>query len=81
MPSLQISDMPEDLFESLKLSAEKDKRSLAQQAILLLSEALSARGRDSSRRIEALRKIRLYKVKTKSKNISISHMIQVDRRR
>jgi plasmid stability protein len=81
MASLQIRDMPEDLYKSLKLKAEKDHRSLAQQAIILLSEALNARGRDSIRRIEALRKIRSYKVQAKSKDISIIDMIQEDRRR
>ena len=40
MASLQIRDMPEDLYESLKLKAEKDHRSMAQQAVILLSEAL-----------------------------------------
>ena len=81
MASLQIRDMPEDLYESLKLKAEKDHRSLAQQAIVLLSEALTARGRDTSRRLEALRQIRSCKVETKFKDISIIEMIQEDRRR
>jgi plasmid stability protein len=81
MASLQIRDMPEDLYKSLKLKAEMDHRSLAQQAIILLSEALNARGRDSIRRIEALRKIRSYKVQAKSKNLGIIDMIQEDRRR
>lgn len=81
MPSLQIRDMPEDLYNSLKLKAEMDHRSLAQQAVILLSEALTARGRASFRRIEALRKMRLHKVQTKSKDISIIDMIHEDRRR
>jgi len=81
MASLQIRDMPEDLYESLKLKAEKDHRSLAQQAVILLSEALRAGGRDSSRRIEALKKIRAHKIVTKSKSISIVELIQEDRGR
>ena len=81
MASLQIRDMPEDLYDSLKLRAEKDHRSLAQQAIILLSEALTAKGRGPSRRLDALRKIRLYNVETKSNDINIVDLIQQDRRR
>lgn len=81
MASLQIRDMPEDLYESLKLTAEKDHRSLAQQAIVLLGEALKAEGRSSMRRMEALKKIRAGKVTTKSKEINIVELIQEDRGR
>jgi plasmid stability protein len=81
MASLQIRDMPEDLYESLRLKAEKDHRSLAQQALVLLREALKAGERDSSRRMDALMKIRSSKVETKSIGISITELIQEDRRR
>ena len=74
-----MHDMPEDLYKSLKLKAKMEHRSLAQQAVILLGEALTARGRDSFRRIEALRKMRLHKVQTKSKDISIIDMIHEDR--
>ena len=81
MASLQIREMPDDLYESLKLKAEKDHRSLAQQAIVLLSEALRTQGRDSSRRMNALKRIQSSKVVTKSKDISIVELIQEDRER
>jgi plasmid stability protein len=81
MAILQIRDMPEDLYESLKLNAEKDHRSLAQQAIVLLGEALRGEGRNSTRRMEALKKIQSRKVETKSKNINIVELIQEDRGR
>ncbi len=67
MASLQIRDMPDDLYESLKVKAEKDHRSLAQQAIILLDQALKAGRSDSSRRMEALKKIRSKKVGNKIK--------------
>lgn len=81
MASLQIRDMPEDLYESLRLRAEKDHRSLAQQAIVLLSDALKAAGRDSLRRLEALKKIQSSEVVPKSKDISIAELIREDRER
>lgn len=36
MPSLQIRDMPEDVYEALSHRAEAEHRSLAQQAIVEL---------------------------------------------
>lgn len=81
MASLQIRDMPEDLYESLKAKAEKDHRSLAQQAIILLGEALNTGGRDSSRRARALMKIRSKKVQIRSKDINIVDLIREDRER
>ena len=81
MASLQIRDMPDDLYESLKIEAEKDHRSLAQQAVVLLSEALKHVGRDPSRRMVAIKKIQSSKVKTRSNDISITELIQEDRKR
>ena len=81
MASLQIRDMPDDLYESLKIKAEKDHRSLAQQAVVLLREALKQAGRDSSRRMVAIKKIQSSKVKTRSNDISITELIQEDRKR
>jgi antitoxin FitA len=47
MPSLQIRDMPEDLYEALAARAGRQRRSLAQQAVSDLSriEELEARKR------------------------------------
>jgi hypothetical protein len=47
MPSLQIRDMPEDLYEALAERARRQRRSLAQQAVADLSriEELEARQR------------------------------------
>lgn len=41
MHTLQIRNIPEELFEKIKKSAEKSIRSLTQQAIVLLDQALS----------------------------------------
>ena len=81
MASLQIRDMPDDLYESLKLKAEKDHRSLGQQAVILLREALMNGGRDSSRRAEALKKIQSSRIATRSKDIDVVERIQEDRGR
>lgn len=41
MPTLQIRDFPQELYDQLTVLAEKEGRSLAQQALVLLEEALS----------------------------------------
>ncbi len=48
MPSLQIRDMPEELYESLSERARRERRSLAQQAVSdlsLIEELERAQGR------------------------------------
>lgn len=40
MPALQVRDFPSDLYEELKLSAEQDHRSIAQQTIALINDSL-----------------------------------------
>lgn len=41
MPSLQIRELPSDVYEALAYRAERDGRSLAQQAIVELRRALA----------------------------------------
>ena len=47
MPSLQIRDLPDDVYQALALRAEREHRSLAQQAIVELRRIpeLMAQGR------------------------------------
>lgn len=40
MPSLQIRDLPEDVYEALAYRADRERRSLAQQAVVELRRAL-----------------------------------------
>lgn len=40
MPALQVRDFPEDLYEELKKCAEREHRSIAQQAAYILSRYL-----------------------------------------
>jgi plasmid stability protein len=41
MPLLEIHDIPGDLYEMLSMSAEMERRSVAQQTIALLRAALN----------------------------------------
>ncbi len=53
MSSLTIKDIPEDLLEALRDLAERDRRSMTQEAIVLLSEVIERRQQDDEARSEA----------------------------
>ena len=40
MPSIQIRDLPEQIYSKIKKNAQKDHRSLSQQAIVTLKKGL-----------------------------------------
>ncbi|MBI2299511.1 MAG: hypothetical protein HYU66_11315 [Armatimonadetes bacterium] len=41
MASLQIRNLPDDVYEALKRLAEQERRSLSQQAVVTLQEGLA----------------------------------------
>jgi plasmid stability protein len=55
MPSLQIRDLPEDIYRTLLLRAERENRSLAQQATADLGRAPELENR--SQRLATLERI------------------------
>lgn len=58
MPLLQVRDVPEDLYERLSRVAEQDNRSITQETIVLLREALNYKESRISRRKRILSEIR-----------------------
>ena len=56
MPSLQIRQMPDDIYQALTFRAEQAHRSLTQQALIELKLALGGGGKQ--RRLQTLQKIR-----------------------
>jgi hypothetical protein len=58
MPLLQVRDVPEHLYRLLVREAQKERRSLAQQAIAVLAKGLNAEADPKARRREVLAKIR-----------------------
>lgn len=56
MPSLQIRDLPDAIYRVLSLKARRDRRSLAQQAVIELERIVEVEAR--SRRLETLRDLR-----------------------
>ena len=59
MPSLQVRNLPEPIYRELVRQAEKERRSLAQQAIEVLARGLRAEVDPRMRRREALRRASL----------------------
>ncbi|MEM6533860.1 MAG: hypothetical protein AAF654_14660 [Myxococcota bacterium] len=57
MPSLQIRDLPEKLYEQLRVEAKREHRSLAQQATVLLEAQLQGGSESRSRRAALLDRI------------------------
>ncbi len=56
MPSLQIRDLPQDVYEALSLRAQSESRSLAQQAVVELRRIPELQARE--RRQELLAELR-----------------------
>ena len=57
MPLLQVRDMPEDLYEKLAFLAKAENRSIAQETIVLLRQALNLTQERMVRRKQVLEEI------------------------
>jgi plasmid stability protein len=81
LASLQIRDMPEDVYEALALRARVEHRSLAQQAIVELRRIPELTARE--RRLEVLKRLkkRLESEPAKRLPIAPEDLIREDRNR
>lgn len=57
MPLLQVRNVPDELYEKLKVTAANDKRSITQETIVLLENALEEKSDNMTRRRFLLNKI------------------------
>ncbi|WP_158907790.1 hypothetical protein [Rectinema subterraneum] len=57
MPTLQVRDLPEDVYVQISYLAEKEHRSLAQESIVLLKEGIAAKLGNKERRRTLLEKM------------------------
>ena len=57
MRTLQVRDLPEDIYIQLNYLAEKEHRSLAQETIVLLKESINKKLNNKERRRKILEKI------------------------
>ena len=79
MPSLQIRELPAELYEALALRARLEQRSLAQQAVTELRRTLS----DGSARKLVLEDVRrrLREEKPRPPRLSLEKLVREDRAR
>ena len=54
MPTLQVRDLPDELYDQLSYLAEREHRSLTQEAIVLLKQGIAAKMGGRSTRQTAL---------------------------
>jgi len=62
MPTLQVRDLPEDIYTQLNYLADKEHRSLAQETIVLLKEGMITKLGNRERRKKLLDKINLLNI-------------------
>ena len=81
MPSLQIRELPPDVYETLAYRAERNGRSLAQQAIVELRRAQEVDRRE--RRREVLERVqeRIARDGVREVDLAPEELIREDRQR
>lgn len=82
MPTLQIRDLPPELYEALKAAAKRERRSLNQQAIVTLENGLTGLAEIKARRRKIMDKIESERDQWKDWNtLDITKLIREDRDR
>ncbi len=71
MPTLQIREIPQDIYDNLVKSAKMSRRSLTQEAILLLEKGLSI----EDHKIKKLQVLEKIKKMPKLKNITMDKIV------
>ncbi len=57
MPILQVRDCPEDIYKKIAISAKKEKRTIAQQVLVILEKGLAMEQSNLLKRESILEKI------------------------
>lgn len=57
MPALQVRDLPQGVYRLLQQSAERDRRSLAQQTTFRLERALNGENREAVSNVERRKRV------------------------
>ena len=80
MPTLQVRDLPEDIYIKLNMIAKEENRSIAQQTIILLKESLGLHINNKLRRKALLEEINK-KTYPESNEVNQVELIRKDRER
>lgn len=80
MPTLQVRDLPEDVYIKLNMIAAEKNRSIAQQTIVLLKESLGLHSNNKLRRKALLKKL-ITKNYPQTDSIDTVQLVREDRDR
>jgi len=80
MALLQVRNFPDDKYEEISKMAKKERRTIAQQTILLIEKGLAG-GSDISRRQKALERTLSRPVPEWMKGVDFAALIREDRDR
>ena len=80
MPTLQVRDLPEDIYVKLSMIANEENRSIAQQTIVLLRESLGLHKNNRLRRKALLEELSAKKYPNTDR-VDIVQLIREDRER
>lgn len=81
MPILQVRDVPDDLYETLVKEAKSDNRSIAQETIVLLRDALNIKQECIARREKILKNIQDVDIPDSANMPDPALLIRADRER
>jgi hypothetical protein len=81
MPSLQVRDIPKELYETIARVAQTENRSIAQQTIVLLKNALRLTDERIARRKSVLREIDNLNIKGANSFPDPAELVREDRDR
>ena len=81
MPLLQVRDCPDDIYQKITRVARREKRTIAQQVLVLLETSLGQEQSNLERRRRLIEKIDQRTVREGVKNIDAVRLIQEDRNR
>jgi hypothetical protein len=81
MPLLQVRDFPQELYDSISRTAKMENRSIPQQTIVLLKNALNIRDERTARRKAVLQEIDDLQIKNANKFPDPAKLTREDRDR
>ena len=81
MPLLQVRDCPEDVYIKIAKAAKQEKRTIAQQTIILLEKGLGQKESNMERRRLLIEKLQARNIPEKVKAVDAVALIREDRDR
>jgi hypothetical protein len=81
MPTLQVRDIPEDIYQRLSQVAKQENRSITQQTIVLLQEGLGIKHSNKERRRVLMEAIKAKTSKIEPNSLDPVKLLREDRDR